>query len=258
MVKAIALVALLGAAASVNAQTLTTYADRSASTLGSGFTATVQPGGVRAAPNGANFFNIEGRNNGSFASWGAVRFDLSAAYAQLNTLAQQQFGANGTFTITGAAVTFYSSNAAFTAPGLLEVYRVANDTLSIDPNAPGAGFGIGTTLGGNRMYNGVLGAASSLLGTINFTQSGSGNNGVAFGTSINTVLGLGELNGLDNALTLVIDTNSLTTAATFEGQSGPFNGINGPALTLNYTLAPTPGAAAMFGIAAVAGLRRRR
>jgi hypothetical protein len=41
--------------------------------------ATVQPGGIRAGGSGINFFDIEGVDNGSFASYGVARFDLAAA-----------------------------------------------------------------------------------------------------------------------------------------------------------------------------------
>src|SRR5262249_19175232 len=68
--------------------------------------ATVQPGGPRAAPNGTNFFNVEGNSNGPNASFGTADF---ARYTI----------PGGVFGVNSVTVSLTESNAAFTLTGPL-------------------------------------------------------------------------------------------------------------------------------------------
>lgn len=254
--KTFTLLAIAVAAAGATAQgdVVRTFADQDqfgdAVTLGSGFTATVQAAGVRPATSGSRFFNVEGRDNGDFASWGAIRFDLTALYADLAGKAQAAYGASGSFVIDGVTLITADSPASFSRAGAVEVYRAPNDTLSVDPRSPGAGLGFGTTLGGNRMYNGSLGTVSSVIGTMTYATS--------FSTDISEVLSMGELNGVDNFLTLVIDANDRAVAFTIKGQDSPFAGVNAPALDVSYTLVPAPASTALIAAAGLIAGRRRR
>ena len=88
--------------------------------------ATVQPGGVRSGNNGINFLNIEGSNNGAFASYGVVRFDVSAAKAGFDA----QYGVGG-WVLDRVALQLTQSNAGFTNDGAVEIYFTDDDTTSI-------------------------------------------------------------------------------------------------------------------------------
>jgi hypothetical protein len=117
-----------------------TYADQDSfgtgPTLGSGFTATVQPTGIRAEPNGARFFNVEGAANGNFASWGGIRFDLGEAHTELDNLAILAGFSAGDWTITGAQLELTQSNASFTANGEVQVLFTDEDSLAdFDPRS---------------------------------------------------------------------------------------------------------------------------
>lgn len=93
--------------------------------------ATVQPGGVRTGGNGINFFNIEGADYGSFASYGVVRFDIAALKSQFDA----QYGVNG-WVIDSISLSLTQSNAAFTADGAVDIYFTGNDAVSIVSPSP--------------------------------------------------------------------------------------------------------------------------
>ncbi len=253
-----AVVALAGVA---NANTVTTFADQDqfgngGPTLGSGFVATVQSGGIRGGDSGARFWNIQG-NDDDFASWGAVRFDLTELYAFLDAEAVNAGFNPGDWVINSVGFQAEQSNAFFSANGgPIEVYHVPDDATGINPRTDAGDLaGFGNVLGGNRMYNGSLGAPSGLLGQFNYSE---GANGTVEGTDISGVLGLGELDGSDAFLTLIFDTNDLGVQATYKGQESPFNGINAPALVVDFDIIPAPGAVALAGFAGLAAARRRR
>ena len=93
--------------------------------------ATVQPGGVRTGGSGINFFNVEGADYGSFASYGVARFDIASLKAQFDA----QYGING-WVIDSISLSLTQSNAAFTADGAVDVYFTGNDAVSIVSPSP--------------------------------------------------------------------------------------------------------------------------
>jgi hypothetical protein len=106
--------------------------------------ATVQPAGPRAAPNGTNFFNVEGNANGANASFGTADF---AAFSRPGPVSA----------VSSVTVSVIESNAAFTAPGPLNFYFAADTSRAVTPGdtspgrvvfQPGTGSeGVGTQLG---------------------------------------------------------------------------------------------------------------
>jgi len=235
---------------------ITTFADNGASagaTLGSGVVATVQSGGIRGGTSGERFFNIQG-NDDSFASWGAVRFDLSDLYAELD--AQAASAGFPDWEIQSVTFGVEESPASFSADGgPIDVYYAADDATDINPTtASGTLGGFGNVHGGNSMYNGSLGA-TTFLGQFSFASSVAG---ALDSTDISAAIVLDELNARDAFLTLVLDTNDLGVQATYKGQDSPFQGVDAPSLAVSFKLVPTPGALAVFGLAGLTAARRRR
>jgi hypothetical protein len=94
--------------------------------------ATVQPDpfGVRNAPNGLAFFNVQGANGGTFASYGGLRFDIG----EIKTFLDNEYGVDN-YTIDRVYLHLTQSNAAFTANGGVEVFSTDNDSQDFSPNA---------------------------------------------------------------------------------------------------------------------------
>ena len=252
-------VAALALSSVASADVITTYADQDqfgdSSTLGSGYTATVQQGGIRGGTSGSRFLNVEGRSNGDFASWGAVRFDLSELYAYLDTQAINAGQGAGDWQINSVSLVLEESPAGFSVGGGIEVYHATNDSTNINPASASGALGFGTVLGGNRMYDGSLGTASFLS---NHTYTDSGSAGSQEIVDISGVLSMGELSGADDMLTLVLDSDNTGVAATYKGQDSPFGGVDAPALAIDFTVVPAPSGVAMLGLGGLVAARRRR
>lgn len=78
---------------------------------------------------GKNFFNIEGTDNGNFASFGVADFNGGAF----------DFGFAGPVTdVTSVRLTLTQSNASFTADGSLLFFLSGNTTRRIEPDTTGA------------------------------------------------------------------------------------------------------------------------
>jgi hypothetical protein len=88
--------------------------------------ATVQPDGPRAGPNGKAFFNIEGRPNDTFASFGVLEFNTAT------------FHTGPVDTVASLTVNLTPSNASFTSRGLLRFFVTMDNTTSIQPDMPPA------------------------------------------------------------------------------------------------------------------------
>lgn len=87
--------------------------------------ATVQPAGPRPGANGKRFFNVEGRDNMAFASYGVVEYNVA------------DFGLPGQVTdTTFIMMLFQQSNAAFTTDGVVRFYITENTATSIQPPTP--------------------------------------------------------------------------------------------------------------------------
>ena len=88
--------------------------------------ATVQAGGPRTGSSGTNYFNIEGSNNGSFASYGVARFNLGAMKSNFDA----QYGVGG-WVVDSVVLELVQSNASFTANGNVGIYFSQDDAVSI-------------------------------------------------------------------------------------------------------------------------------
>jgi len=240
-------VGALGLATVAGADVITTWADTGASagaTLGSGFTATVRDDGIRGPTSGTRFFNIEGSDAGSFANWGAIRFDMSDVYASIPADA----------VITDVTLELTQSLAFFSVDGSVNVSLSGDDATDINPET--AAGTLAGSIGG--AYAGQLGATTA-ISTISFVQTATGD---VDSHNIATAEVLADLNDrADGFLTLVLDAADAAVAATYRGQDSPFTDsagltVNAPALSITYI--PAPGATAILGIAGMGLLRRRR
>src|SRR5262249_34802747 len=91
--------------------------------------ATVQSDGPRTGDNGKNYFNIEGINNGTYASFGVADFQSSSfADANGNMISGTPIALNA------ITITLSQANADFTNVGSLNFYLAEDTTTSIQPN----------------------------------------------------------------------------------------------------------------------------
>ncbi|MCX5691731.1 MAG: hypothetical protein NTV94_18390 [Planctomycetota bacterium] len=88
------------------------------------------PFGVRNAPNGEAFVNVEGSALLTFASYAGLRFDIAPVAAKFDAA----YGA-GNWTISSAYLYLQQSNAAFTADGDVEIVWTNNDSINLANNA---------------------------------------------------------------------------------------------------------------------------
>jgi hypothetical protein len=88
------------------------------------------PFGVRNAPNGEAFMNIEGSALLTFASYAGLRFDIAPVAAKFDAA----YGA-GNWTISSAYLYLQQANAAFTAGGDVEIVYTNNDSINLANNA---------------------------------------------------------------------------------------------------------------------------
>ncbi len=127
--------------------------------VGASDNATVQAAGPRSGTSGKAFFNLEGSNNGAFASFGVADFVFPA----------QGGAATG---VTGATLKLTQSNAAFSMPGPVSIYLTDNTSVSIQPGTPPAIAYQGTN-DGAAAVDPVL-SPLSLLGTGSYAVGTSG------------------------------------------------------------------------------------
>ncbi len=181
----------------------------------------IEQGGPGSAP---FFANAQG-NDDQFQEYYVMRFDLSA-YS----------GA----TVTGVELDMRHEEAFFSAAGPVSLSYSTDDAFDLSTLAADSG-----DVGGNTQL------AATQVATFNFTViSGSDD------TTIDTFV-LSDLDGLfadvqaGGVITLVLEAADPATAATYSGM-GNFDGA--PVLRV----IPTPGAAALFGLAGLTAARRRR
>jgi hypothetical protein len=215
--------------------------------------ATVQPGGPRTGGNGVAFFNIEGSNNTTFASYGVARFDLTAEWASLDAT----YGA-GNWTVTGAALALVESNAAFSAPGAINVYFSSDDATSILAGASPLAYDVGSLPGGNSQgVNGLLREGTPVASYV-FPTTGNINSGQVDSYALTLTPGLlsNLTPGGDAAVTLVFEGQDPGVAATYAGSTNAT--YDGPTLTIIAQAVPAPSSVLLLGIAGLSAARRRR
>lgn len=207
--------------------------------------ATVQPSGPRTGSSGTRFFNIEGSDNGSFASYGATRFDIAGIKAQFDAA----YGA-GNWQVDAVDLKLTQSNASFTRDGAVEVYFSSNDSVSLanDGSSPVRWDGANLPSGLDGNFQQV-----ELLAGYNFVEVSTG-----FVEVRSLSLGAAFLNDIltDSTVTMVLTPNDAPVAATYAGITN--STYAGPTLSITASLIPAPGAAALAGFGGLLAARRRR
>lgn len=232
----------------------TAFGSTTASTFANGW-ASVRSSGPVTGTSGERFLNIQGSGAGTFASYAAVRWDISGIRAQFDSA----YGVNN-WQVTGIGLDLWASNAAFTAPGDVAVYFSPDNTTNLTPGAadPSLSFDSSYGFGGNSGTTGVDGGydRGSLVATFNFPFTGSGNNGLL--PQIPLALNADIVDDIlsDNNLSIVMEALSANVAATLKGSS--FNNLEPPRIVITAEIIPAPGAAGLFGIAGLVAARRRR
>ncbi len=204
--------------------------------------ATVKPAGPRSGASGKTFLNAEGSDNNANASFGVVEFTPAAIGAGL--------------TLTGITLSLTESNAAFSAPGMIDVLLVTDTATSIQPANTALKFDASVPGG----YITQLGAPT-LLGKINFTTTGNVNSGQIDNASL-TGAGIATLIGdvqTGTKFRLVLAGETAGTAGTFAGIGNNLPS-SAPVLTYRTTAVPEPSSflAIGAGMVGLLGLRRRR
>lgn len=192
--------------------------------------ATVQPGGPRSGGGGKAFFNIEGTDNGNFASYGVADFDFSA------------LGAADFISVDSLTISLVQSNAGFTTDGPVNFYLASDFGTSIQP---GEGLFFDDTLPDGEGVGSQLGTLLS-LGSGNFAQTASGDvdeyQFALSGAAADTVLD--QFNTLGR-FRLVITPGDAAVAATWAGFSNA--DFAGPTLSLSgATAIPEPASVAFL------------
>jgi hypothetical protein len=198
-------------------------------------TGTIQPGGPRPPANGDRFFNIEGLNNGAFASYGVARWDLTQVRASFDAA----FGA-GQWEISSVELEMTQDNAGFTLSGPVAVYYTPDDVTDIktlasplfypffDPVTLQPDVVLGNGGAPVLNYSFVAGVTGDLD---RYTQAGSTHAGGPINPAEGLALAAEVVQDItsENALTLVFVDGDAATAATYRGQ-GSFSGRVGPNL----------------------------
>jgi len=184
--------------------------------------ATVQPGGPRSGGSGKAFLNVEGSNNGTFASYGVADFNFGVLPMTV-------------ISVNSAALSLVQANAAFSTTG--------DVLLSLDATSPGVDIQPGTS---PLAFDGIDPGTGADVGDGDLSLLGfaGGPFTYAVGTSgdVDTyVLGLtpptnAELVSRLNAgdpIRIVIGTGAATVAATWSGYTNTT--WAGPSLQLDVT-----------------------
>lgn len=209
--------------------------------------ATVRPDGPRSGGSGKAFFNVEGDDNGAFASYGVADFDFSVLGPQASATA-----------ISSVTLQLTQDNAGFSLTGPISIYSTTNT----DPNI------IQPDDANEVVYvSGNNGAASvdadlsplTLLASSTYTPTATGDvDSIALTFSGPDLAALlSSLTSGSGVLRLVVTPDAADTAATYSGFDN--SSREGPTLVID-AVVPEPASVvlAVCGVAVVAGVCRRR
>ncbi|MBX9606941.1 MAG: hypothetical protein K2Y51_12010 [Gammaproteobacteria bacterium] len=207
--------------------------------------ATVQPGGPRSGSSGKAFFNIEGADNGSFASYGVARFDLTAAKGSFD----EQFGVGG-WKIDLVSVQLTQSNASFSTTGGVGIRHTSDDSTGIQP-------------GSSPLAHPVSGDFADLAPLVDYTftpiSTGTLETHVLFDASGANPTGslqlVADVMG-DNLVTLLFVDLDPAVAATYAGVTNASR--PGATLAVEVSAVPVPAALPLLGGALGLLVLRRR
>jgi len=257
--KSVAIVALAGFAAatapSAEAATLRTFADSningdapaSATTLGSGRTWTIRSSGPVGGTTGIRFMPIEGSSAGTFAGWGLIEFDPTEALAQIQADVAATPGGIG-FNITGVTLVAQQQESQPFSPrnGFLDVFHIADDATN-----PASVSGATLT----SQFGGI----TQVVDNFSYVSSPSSEFFFNSGASVDYTAAIADWNSGTDLIRMAINPGDSSVVAPFKGSSSPFGGINAPSFEIAYDVViPAPGAAALFGLAGLTAVRRRR
>ncbi len=225
MKRTIALITLLAITGVAAAETMTFSAEG---------VATVQPGGIRTGDSGTDYWNAQGSDNGTYASYAVTRFDLSGLVCPDGL----------DLVIDSVTLRIVQSNSWFTADGSVNLNISDDDTTSLLPHA------------GEPTYPDAWGTESTVT-TYDFTHD----HGASFNGSgkvetydITTSAVLGEM--ADDSLTIVLRENDETVSATYAGTTNSW--YDEPQLIVDYHCVPEPLSMGMGLVGLVGGFIVRR
>lgn len=205
--------------------------------------ATVQPAGPRTGTSGKNFFNVEGNNNGQFASFGVADFSASSFGLTLPVS-----------DIIGIALVLTEDRASFSRAGGINIWLSEDTTTGIEPGTSPLAWdasdlpnGLGTQL-----------TPRHLLGSGTYTPT-------ADGTVFSYTLSLtptaksyliSQLNSA-GAIRILVSPADNDVAATYAGYS--HISLAGPTLVLELVPVPDPASitALAIGVAGILWRKRR-
>ncbi|MCQ9378383.1 PEP-CTERM sorting domain-containing protein [Methyloversatilis sp. XJ19-49] len=208
--------------------------------------ATVQPGGVRTGGSGINFFNVEGADFGSFASYGVVRFDIASLKSQFDA----QYGVDG-WVVDSISLSLTQSNASFTANGAVDVHFTGNDSISIVSPSPLQYPFAGDFADAQQILSYTFTEiASGTLETYSLFNRSASNNAGAQALAADILS--------DSRVTLALVEGDSGVAATYAGYNN--NTYAGPTLSIEVTAVPEADGWAMLlaGLGLIAAMTRRR
>lgn len=216
----------------------------------------IQPGGPRTTNSGTTlvnyFFNAEGSNNGTNASYAVA--DFNGLKLGITSLSQ----------LTSLSLTLTQANAAFTTNGTVGVYLSTDTTTNIGLGSPLTFQAASSPTGLGTQLNNALG--NSLGTTYAFTEVANGHQDVfnllpyvsSLSSAAQSVLLTALETGSDIRLVVAAeDANVVATWAGIDNTSAPGNN---PPPILMATAVPEPSSVILMGLGIVAaglGLRRR-